>query len=394
MILINRKDLNEINKNLKSIKSKTFIKEFFIDKHDCKDCGNDIIYYDTKIILDKDYNLKIKGKSYKSTKWDIFKLSICESCLSKKFPIYENLNKSRVFNMPSEITKYAFNIDDNFFNQKLLEFKIRSKDDYIRKYGELEGLQRWDNYRLKKSYSNTFEYKNKKYGMTIEEFKDYNKSRACTKENFIQRYGEEKGLKKWDLYVNKQKLTKSKEYIYKKHGKDAFIKINKSKANTLENFIKRHGIEIGNKKYMEYIEKQKVYFSKKSQDLFKIIDDLFKDKTTYYNNKNTEYGVNLIDKYAKLDFFILEDNICIEFNGDVFHANPNIYKENDNPNPFNKNITAKQIWDNDRNRYEKLYNLRNIRTIIIWENYNFNLETFKSIYNFFIKSSDKILNLY
>ena len=45
-------------------------------------------------------------------------------------------------------------------------------------------------------------------------------------------------------------------------------------------------------------------------------------------------------------------NKIIEFNGDLYHANPNKYIESDTPlskikSIKNKNITAKEIWDFD-----------------------------------------------
>lgn len=93
-----------------------------------------------------------------------------------------------------------------------------------------------------------------------------------------------------------------------------------------------------------------------------------KKYTTYYGSKNCEYGVNLYDYYVCLDYFILELNLCIEFNGTYFHGDPKIFNENDHPNPYNKNITAKELWDKDNERYKKLKEIRNIDTFVVWEN--------------------------
>ena len=41
------------------------------------------------------------------------------------------------------------------------------------------------------------------------------------------------------------------------------------------------------------------------------------------------------------------EKLCIEFNGDYFHANPKFFKECDTPNPYNKTLTAKEIWEAD-----------------------------------------------
>lgn len=77
-----------------------------------------------------------------------------------------------------------------------------------------------------------------------------------------------------------------------------------------------------------------------------------------------------------MDYFIEELNIAIEFNGNVFHANPRLYNKNDYPNPFNKNLTSEMIWEKDKLRYETLLSEHNIKTIVIWEdeykNYDIN----------------------
>ena len=57
-----------------------------------------------------------------------------------------------------------------------------------------------------------------------------------------------------------------------------------------------------------------------------------------------------------------------EFNGTYYHGDPRIFKENDHPNPHDKIKTAKEIWESDNNRYKLLKEIRNIDTIIVWEN--------------------------
>lgn len=80
-----------------------------------------------------------------------------------------------------------------------------------------------------------------------------------------------------------------------------------------------------------------------------------------------------------LDYYIKELNICIEFNGEVFHADPNLFEADEYPNPFNKSLTSQDIWDADNRRYKQLKDLHNIITIVVWErdyNDNFNFESF------------------
>ena len=51
-----------------------------------------------------------------------------------------------------------------------------------------------------KAKKNTFEYKKEKFGWSPEDFKEFNKSRAVTKENLIKKHGEEKGLEIFNNY--------------------------------------------------------------------------------------------------------------------------------------------------------------------------------------------------
>ena len=55
---------------------------------------------------------------------------------------------------------------------------------------------------------------------------------------------------------------------------------------------------------------------------------------------------------------------CIEFNGNYWHLNPNMYKETDTR--FFDNISAKEIWENDRNKNLFLCN-KGFRVKVVWE---------------------------
>jgi hypothetical protein len=70
-----------------------------------------------------------------------------------------------------------------------------------------------------------------------------------------------------------------------------------------------------------------------------------------------------------LDFYIKELKISIEFNGDMWHANPSIYKKYDKPHPFEKEWTSEYIWNRDKNRLDFLLNDTDYvdNVIIIWE---------------------------
>ena len=113
----------------------------------------------------------------------------------------------------------------------------------IKKWGIELGEQKWKEYCNKQSITNTFEYKKAKYGWDENEFNEFNKKRGITLKNLINKYGEDLGNKYFNDYVTKQKITKSREYMINKFGEEKTNEINKSKALTLNNYIKNMGMK-------------------------------------------------------------------------------------------------------------------------------------------------------
>jgi len=73
----------------------------------------------------------------------------------------------------------------------------------------------------------------------------------------------------------------------------------------------------------------------------------------------------LSNNYIKINYFIKELNIAIEFNGNLFHANPKYYKSIDTPNPWHPNLTAKEIWKQEKIRIKTLLKEKSIKTIVV-----------------------------
>ena len=337
-----------------------------IERPKCKYCDEDIFYHDINIYWNRRKELQIRGRSYRTTKIvnnHTYNLCVCEDCLYKHHKIK---NLSRTFNVMSEITKDAFNISDEDFNSGRRKYGS-SLEHKIEKYGEEKGRELWDNYIQRQAETNSFEYKNKTYGMTKEEFDQYNQSRAVTKKNLIKRYGNDEGLAKWNNYIQRQRLTKSWEYMVDKYGIEKAREINRSKVVSLESYEKKYG-EKAQEKLLEYYIKTHSGYSQVSQEFFRKLDSYLSPKyTTYFATKNSEYALLIDNKLNKLDYFIKDLNICIEFNGSCFHGDERLYRDDDHPNPFNRNLTAKQMRDRDRERYTKLKQLYNIETYVVWE---------------------------
>lgn len=255
-------------------------------------------------------------------------------------------------------------------------------------YGEELGTKKFKQYSERQAYTNSKEYK----GMTDAQFKEYNRSRAVTLENLIKKYGEEKGKEAWEKYKERQAYTNSKEYFIEKYGEELgtkkYFNVNYNKGHSLERYIKKYGEELGEQKFLKYIKTHENFYSNLASNFFKRLDEHFNFSNAYYAPKTKEFGkINKEHKkYFFYDFVIPEIKFCIEFNGDVFHANPKLFLENDRPNPFNKNLTSKDIWENDKIKEDTLKNC-GFDVLKIWEmDYNNNPE---EIFNLTVKIIEK-----
>jgi hypothetical protein len=166
--------------------NKIFI-EYFNHLPKCRNCDLPIYYYDSTFRLNKLKILELKNKSCLTFKKldKIYFLSICEKCLTEKFPEYQTKNKSRIFNQMNYITEYAFNIPEDIALNWMKDKYAITEINLINKYGEILGKEKWQNYCIKQKLTNTFDYKKDKYDWDKNKFNEYNKSRSITLENLI-----------------------------------------------------------------------------------------------------------------------------------------------------------------------------------------------------------------
>jgi very-short-patch-repair endonuclease len=236
----------------------------------------------------------------------------------------------------------------------------------IEKHGLEIGTKKFNAYREIQAYTNSLEYKSKKYGMTEEEFNHYNKSRAVTLDNMTTKYGLEIGTEKFNAYREIQAYTNSAEYL----GEDRYKLVNKQKGCTLDAYIVRHGEIEGTKKFIDRIQKSSVPYSKISQKLFTELSKYgIMGNKQYYATNGGEYGILCKDKkYIKLDYVSLDNKLCIEFQGDHYHGNPNIYS----PDQYLRGkgmtkTTAAEAWEKDKMRELIIKEMRGFDTICVWE---------------------------
>ncbi len=352
----------------------------------CRCCGKAIWYRNTKIRIGKT-SIQYGGTTYKTKKTvfgETYALTICEHCMSEKYNDFVDKNVSRIFNTCNKYTAYGFCIPDDII-KKVNCSKSVTLDNFVKKYGDDLGRQLFDEYREKQAYSNTFEYKNKKYGWSADDFLRFNKSRAVTLDNLIEKYGIEEGTEIYDAYISKQHLTKSKDYVVEKYGLDYWESLCKSKGITLENYINKYGEKDGIEKYEKTVKSHPKFVSNMATSFFqKLIDnnlDLFDGLNVYYG-KDNEFG--FYDKQTKnyyfIDFLIYDLNIAVEFNGDFFHANPKIY-DSEFSNFWFTDKTAKEIWKNDEVKNNAIKR-RGFDLFVVWESDMNNESIINNIINY------------
>ena len=373
----------------------------------CVCCGGEIFYTNVQLSSSHDTISLYRGYSHLTTRkmydGSEYPLLICEKCLASKFPEYNDYpSKSKIFMNYTKYTKFAFNIPDDVFKKQSKEKNGNSLDKFIKKYGKEEGEKRWNkyckklaltkdkfiqtygkeegekrwnSYREKQAYTNTFEYKQEKYGWTRKEFDEYNKSRAATLENMINRYGEKDGLEKWNNYIINQRYTNTREYFIKQYGETAGLKKwnNFNTARMINNS-----------------------YSAISQELFRLLieNDLFNNHEIFFAEYNYEYEIMSSNKSLYyLDFYDKTLNICVEFNGEAFHPNPSKYKATDIfYSPFDDyGKSVEDLWNNEQKRYHTLKTEFGIDTIVVWEK-EFR-QNKMSVIEYIINEINKILKL-
>ena len=254
----------------------------------------------------------------------------------------------------------------------------------IRKYGKERGTQKFDEYREKQAYSNSYQFKKQKHGWTREQYDEFNKSRAVSLQLSIKRHGIEKGTKIFNDYCQKQAYVGVKlQYFIEKHGKEKGTKIYKQickqKLHTLENFINRHGEILGKQKYEEYWEGRfsNGPHSKISQQLFNKIQDNFEiERTKYFtypmckNGNKMQFFVYDKDGGFLIDFYDFKTKKGIQFYGSYWHADPLYYKKDEIMEfPNDRRILVQDIWKKDKQRINEILSSDEVKEIlIVWQN--------------------------
>lgn len=327
----------------------------------------------------------LSGKTYfRHLCWDCFFKHLGEvediPRRARKSSWYKDVNNGilrppATCSSPSKYFKLLFDITDEELETEHKKFDTASLDSFIRRHGEKEGRIKYEEYKKRQAYTCSKEYMMNEKGMSEREWNQFNASRACTKKNFIKRYGKELGESKWEKYCETEAYAGNKlEYFVSVYGKDdglkRYLEVCRKKCLCPENFKRKYGDELGMEKWKEYLESHKQGYLQISQDLFKSIDMKYEIAmlNSRFASKNSEVCIELpfgnSSKCFFLDYVLF--NKVIEFNGDYFHANPTIYSESSHISRCGNGDTAGEIWKHDRDRTAAVTNA-GYKVKIVWE---------------------------
>lgn len=314
--------------------------------------------------------------------------------------MYKEKNAKCVHTLESFIKRYG-EIEGQVRYYKCNKLKSGSKEAFILRHGEARGLEKFEQFCIKNRGNHSIERKIEK-GLTEVEARERVKitkakmSKNCSLASFIERFGEEEGRERYYKKHNNLKYYASTEGFKEKYGSNYKERIVLCKdTHSKAFFIKKYGEKEGEAMYLEqsqylkyraspqyYIDKYGEIegvniFESRSKKFFtngysKISQQLF-DKIKKYASTNIYYATHnkefLIIESSKCYYFDFVDNTTkrvIEFNGDIYHANPSIYTAEDRPNPFRQDLTSADIWMLDTIKHNAIIN-RGYEILTIWE---------------------------
>lgn len=145
-------------------------------------------------------------------------------------------------------------------------------------------------------------------------------------------YSKEKAIQ----IISKLQCTFSKEKCIEKYGEIEGLKVFEERQKKWQKTLKdKNTIKCG--------------YSEISQELFNILLKCYKLKdqnNIFYATKNYEYVIFNKRNYV-YDFTDIKNKKIIEFQGDIYHANPKIFTNENYINPYNIDLTMEYIHEKD-----------------------------------------------
>ncbi len=324
-----------------------FVSNFFINAS----------YYDNIHEIAKLLRDTIKNKDERSLKFwkNIRKIrhKFRRVYINNLIKIYKNYYYSRSYNYNDKYKLLGYTYDEYTYYITYLKNQNKvTKEKFIKKFGEEEGLRRWNEFRYrsaqtlenfikrygeeegKKRYESyisrigtNLDKFREKYGYDLGTIKyiEYVESTKSNLYNMISKHGPIKGYIRY-LKVNDAKRATKKRLIAK-YGREYAEKVSreKGKANNINYWINKYGEIEGTKKFYQHMKsKEPRRVSAESQ---KFINNLLKKIYEFgfviaYKKECFIYSKELNSR-AWLDLYFPDLKIAVEYHGSAFHYNPN-----------------------------------------------------------------------
>jgi very-short-patch-repair endonuclease len=234
------------------------------------------------------------------------------------------------------IFKHGQEVGEKKYNEMIKNVSFsRTKDAYIKKYGEEEGTIRWKEKNSKLSVS---ERALKKNGYSDKEISNIRKIHANkskhTLETYIERYGEEQGKIQYDEWINQKRVSvRSVNELVNRLGwsqemATAYVKNIQSRG--LEFFVEKYGLLEGTERYVTYNKKRLSYpnaVSRPQVELCKWLGDNLPNDVVEGIPLTEQPTIKFADGTWIFPDIVVNNKIVIEFNGEYWHSLPEVVEK-------------------------------------------------------------------
>lgn len=394
--------IKKCNKNNFSIETFLKYKNFIINRPE-NYSAKEIL----KIIHGDEFEEKYKKIcSKKSTPYMVeYWVTRGYNILDSETKIIEYKNK-KVTSLDGFISRHG-KIKGTEMFQNFKETSKHTLSKYIKKYGEIDGLVKWNKY-LSTKDSNSYNWAIKKCDgdilVTKQTLIERKRSVSTNLDYFINKYGEVDGNYLYKINNEKKDSSSYKYFLNKTNGdteKAEFLYKEfslKKDSNSFNYFLKKVDGDIKKAEllYNNNIKKRIFKFGQASKESLKILKPLY-DKLLEkgYDNNDLKLGINgshelmLRDDNGNTffyDFTIKSKKLIIEFHGHNFHPD---YKNNSITNleknfkhPFK--IELSKLIEKEIKK-EKAVEINGYKLLIIWSNVD--IKENKMLINKFLKEN-------
>lgn len=297
--------------------------------------------------------------------------------VDKGLQLWENRKKQSACTLESFIKKYGDVDGINRYNKwKTNLSKSRTLIGYIEKFGQEDGKKRYFEKNKKLSVSvNALTLSGKSESEIYRIRKQHSNSSKITLDTLIEKYGLDLGTKKWQTRISKAKISskRSIEYWLKLHGgnlESAKKSLADYQRRDKKFYIQKYGEIVG---YEKYNEAKKNRFlggfiapvSKFQKEIEEFVKTIYEGNVFGHENNYCFFVNGELEQSVVIPDILIEDKkLIIECYGDYWHCSDK-YSESYFHEVIKK--TAKEIRHLDERRVDFLKN-KGYVVLIIWEN--------------------------